>query len=425
MGVSRPRRSERRPAIGLITASPAAVIRKIAPMAAPLAPRSSSRSGPSTSITPANSAGSVNSQKPASTAGLRSADDSCESTAPGSGSTPGVDPRPPGERGGADCDGAEHDLRPDHRCGAAEHRPEQHADDRSGERRADQLAAALGRRGRDEPGHARRPHAGAADALDEARGVEQHDVVREREHEARHAEQPEPEQQRGLDAPARGEPAARHGRGEGAGGVRGREHACARLREVRTRRRTRAAAATRRRRKRCPPARRPLRGGTGAASRRCYARRRARGRRLGRRRSDPDRMAAHARTPRRAHRLAAHPLRLHRRRRCARARARVRLGLRADRGGRRRAPSRSRSTADIRWRSGSCVQRPGRTRRRCSPTATTTSRTRARSTRGLRRRSSRPSAAGASTPAAPPTTRATTCRCCTSPASWRAPASCP
>jgi acetylornithine deacetylase/succinyl-diaminopimelate desuccinylase-like protein len=41
-----------------------------------------------------------------------------------------------------------------------------------------------------------------------------------------------------------------------------------------------------------------------------------------------------------------------------------------------------------------------------------------------RRRSSRRCATAACTRAAPPTTRATSCRSCTSPARWRAPASC-
>ena len=58
-----------------------------------------------------------------------------------------------------------------------------------------------------------------------------------------------------------------------------------------------------------------------------------------------------------------------------------------------------------------------RTRRRCSSTATTTSRPRRRA-RGPRRRSSPRSATAASTRAARPTTRATSCRCSTSPARW-------
>src|ERR671916_306751 len=90
MGNSRPRRSETRPASGLSTASTPAVTRNIAPIAGPLAPRSSSRSGTSTSITPANSAGSVKSQKPASTGRRRMAASSAPRPGLGSGATPGI-----------------------------------------------------------------------------------------------------------------------------------------------------------------------------------------------------------------------------------------------------------------------------------------------------------------------------------------------
>ncbi len=90
IGTRRPRRSEMRPATGLSTPSTAAVTRKIAPIAAPVAPSSSSRSGASTSITPANSAGSVKSQKPASTSRRRSAPTSAGRPGLGAGGTPGV-----------------------------------------------------------------------------------------------------------------------------------------------------------------------------------------------------------------------------------------------------------------------------------------------------------------------------------------------
>ena len=61
----------------------------------------------------------------------------------------------------------------------AEHRPEQRADDRGAHRGADQLAAPLARRLADQPAERARPRHRAADALDEARGVE-HDDARRR-----------------------------------------------------------------------------------------------------------------------------------------------------------------------------------------------------------------------------------------------------
>ena len=74
-----------------MVASTAAATRNTAPMAAPEAPRSSIRSGTRTSITPAKSAGIVNSQKPAITAGLRSVRSIARMPGLGSGSTPGID----------------------------------------------------------------------------------------------------------------------------------------------------------------------------------------------------------------------------------------------------------------------------------------------------------------------------------------------
>ena len=66
------------------------------------------------------------------------------------------------------------------------------------------LAAALGGDLADQPGEAARPRAGAAEALDETRGVEQHDVVEEPEREARAPHQ----EQAGVDRRARPRPAA-------------------------------------------------------------------------------------------------------------------------------------------------------------------------------------------------------------------------
>jgi hypothetical protein len=91
IGAIRPERSEARPASGLTTASMAALTRNTAPMAAPPTPRSSSRSGTSTSITPLKSAGIVKIQKPNSRAGLPSARSITPIPVLGSGSTPGID----------------------------------------------------------------------------------------------------------------------------------------------------------------------------------------------------------------------------------------------------------------------------------------------------------------------------------------------
>ena len=347
MGVSRPRRSERRPAIGLITASPAAVIRKIAPMAAPLAPRSSSRSGPSTSITPANSAGSVNSQKPASTAGLRSADDSCESTAPGSGSTPGVTHAHPASAAAPTATALNTISGPTTVA----------APPSTGPSNTPMIAAASA-----EPISSPRRSGGAAETSQAMPAAHMQAPPTPWMKRAASSStmwfanantrlvtpsSPSPSSSVGL-TPQRaasqplGTAAAKVPAGYAAvstpapvfespnsSAYSGSSGDTAAKKEVSTS----TTAATSRNRRRIPPMLRT---------------RSARGRRLGRRRSDSERMPAHARTPRRAHRLAAHPLRLHRWRRCARASARVRLGLRADRGGRRerRAGHGRRRTSD-------------------------------------------------------------------------------
>ena len=121
--------------------------------------------------------------------------------------------------------------------------------------------------------------------------------------------------------------------------------------------------------------------------------------------------------------MAAHPVDLDRRRRPRRPAPRRRVGGRP-----RRARRRQRRAGADRRRQPARDRRPARedrpTRRRSSSTATTTSRASATSARGPRRRSSPRSATAACTRAAPPTTRATSGRCCTPPARWRARASC-
>ena len=103
-----------------------------------------------------------------------------------SGSTPGIDHAQPASTAAASTDTALNTASGLSTVAAPPSTgPEQHAHDRGAERSADQLAAALRGRGGHEPRHSGGPHAGSADALDEARGVEQDDVLGEREREAR------------------------------------------------------------------------------------------------------------------------------------------------------------------------------------------------------------------------------------------------
>ena len=81
-------------------------------------------------------------------------------------------------------------------------------------------------------------------------------------------------------------------------------------------------------------------------------------------------------------------------------------------------PSSCRRTSLRRSWSARSRPRPGRTRRPCSSTATSTSSRPTRSSSGTRRRSSRRSAATGSTRAASPTTRATSTSCSRPPRRW-------
>ena len=81
------------------------------------------------------------------------------------------------------------ELGPDRGRHRAERRAQQGAGDRGAQRRADHRAAALLRRGGDQPGQRPGPDQRPGDALDEAGRVEQDDLVDEAEDEAGDAEQ--------------------------------------------------------------------------------------------------------------------------------------------------------------------------------------------------------------------------------------------
>ena len=241
--------------------------------------------------------------------------------------------------------------------------------------------------------------------------VEQDDVPGEREGQAGDPEQRQSGEQRGLDAPACGQPAARERAGEGAGRIGGGEHAGRRLRQVELvrvvgqqrrdggeehgvhqhhrshekkqpphARRCYASAVILARR--CPPCVKSSK--TGCAYRRCRPA---------------------AATPRPSSEACGWA--------CERIEA---AGGRAEQvtidGGHPMAVGElrcSRAGAPTVLAYGHYdVQAAG-----------------PRGGAGTARPSSRPSATGACTRAAPPTTRATSCPSCTWPASWRAPASCP
>ena len=172
-------------------------------------------------------------------------------------------------------------------------------------------------------------------------------------------EQRQAEQQRRLDAPARGQPAGRQrARRTCPPGRRPSSTPAAGLAEVELVACSAAAAAPRRRRTWCPPARPP----TTSRNRRRMADRLYFGKS---RRCRPSARSSTTGCASRPCPPAGGD--------AAALRARVRLGLRADRGGRRQRRGCRASTAATRWRSASCARR-GRTRRPCSPTATTTCR---------------------------------------------------
>ena len=115
------------------------------------------RSGISTSKAPESTEGRTTSQNANITGALRIA----AATRAHAGdahraSIPGVATDPRRERGGDRGDGAEDDLGPGDGRDAADHRAEQDAEDRRGERGADHLAAAFRGRGREQPAEALR-----------------------------------------------------------------------------------------------------------------------------------------------------------------------------------------------------------------------------------------------------------------------------
>ena len=108
---------------------------------------------------------------------------------------------------------------------------------RGGERGADVLAAALARRGADQPPERPGPRGGAADALDEARDVEHHDAVGEREARCSSHQQAEAEQH-GRPARRRAPPSSRREARPrtSSAGYAAAEHARRRLRQAVARR---------------------------------------------------------------------------------------------------------------------------------------------------------------------------------------------
>ena len=184
-GSTRPCRSDSRPMNGLSPASSAAATRNVAPIAAAVAPSSSSRSGASTSSVPNISPTRMTSHIAGCDPRLAQRGEHGPDRRRRTGRPSRRAQRPRQQPGAGERDPAEHDLGSHRDRGGAEHRAAEGADDRRGHRRADQLAAALARRGADQPADRARPRGGAAEPLDEAGDVEHDDAVRECEGERR------------------------------------------------------------------------------------------------------------------------------------------------------------------------------------------------------------------------------------------------
>ena len=115
---------------------------------------------------------------------------------------------------------------------SAQHGPEEGADDRSGHRHSDRLAASIGRRRSDEPRETGGPGERAPEALREACYVEDDDRIARREDHRGDGDHEDPGDRRRPGAEACGGDATRDSSGEGADRVRTCEHAHSRLREV-------------------------------------------------------------------------------------------------------------------------------------------------------------------------------------------------
>ena len=192
---------------GAVNASIPAAMKKAAPTPMPEAPRSSRRSGISTSKAPESTDGRTTSQNANSTGALR--------IAVTTERTPGT---PPGAIPGTESTQTA-------KAAATTATPQKTTSGPvtvaippiTGPSRMPKIAAAsaapivfappIGRRGGQEPPQSARPGAGAADALGEARRVEHRDAVAERERDARDPQQRQPHQHRGAETvPGREEP---------------------------------------------------------------------------------------------------------------------------------------------------------------------------------------------------------------------------
>ena len=98
---------------------------------------------------------------------------------------------------------------------------QQDPEQRRAQRGADRLAAAVGGGHAHQPRQRARPGAGAANALDEAGGVQHHDRLAVPERDAGHGDQRQPGDRGGLRADPPGQPAGGQGGQQCAGGIGG------------------------------------------------------------------------------------------------------------------------------------------------------------------------------------------------------------
>ena len=204
---SAPRRSAARPAHGAMIASKPAAAKNVAPSARPVAPRASRRSGASTSRTP--KAGRRQRREPHAREHRALAQrrrGGREDLRAGAGA--GIVSAHAAQREAEQHRGRERRLAPDRGGQRADHRAELHAEDRRAQDAADHLAATLARCLAGHPGHAARPRARAADALHEARDVEDDDRRAEGEGEPADGHERQPDAARWPSRP-RAPPASR------------------------------------------------------------------------------------------------------------------------------------------------------------------------------------------------------------------------
>ena len=137
--------------------------------------------------------------------------------------------RPRRQRERYAADAREHDRGPGCHRHRAQQWPDQRAEDRRGEHRAERLAAPFSGRDRDHPGEAAAPDAAARDALDEPQAVERHDVRSESECDDRDGEQQQAGHSGATHARAGCDPSTEQRARKHPRGVGGGEHADRRL----------------------------------------------------------------------------------------------------------------------------------------------------------------------------------------------------